>query len=325
MADENKRLIPMTIAHTDDNNWRITVEGENSYFVKGDIEDIKKVCRRIKAKDGENNNKCRSAKVGTYLSMVSNSDNEEHKINVWKSRVPHTAEDFKKLMESKEMKTITLTKNYIVEGVIVPKGTLIEFKEKEITVDDLNSLKNRIDSFVISKGKAPSDLMKEYKSMIKILGDSVVWSDDKEEWILNESLKEKLDFLPAEIWDKAQEITDEHERFEFIKTELNKLGTNYSDDEIEDFINKYKTELTESLKEKEVEGLGDMLDMLEETMNSENYVAKDKIDEILNIASGDEKLLGAWEAMSTADDKTFNKKENAFWTRFDEICKPFKK
>lgn len=325
MADENKRLIPMTIAHTDDNNWRITVEGENSYFVKGDIEDIKKVCRRIKAKDGENNNKCRSAKVGTYLSMVSNSDNEEHKINVWKSRVPHTAEDFKKLMESKEMKTITLTKNYIVEGVIVPKGTLIEFKEKEITVDDLNSLKNRIDSFVISKGKAPSDLMKEYKSMIKILGDSVVWSDDKEEWILNESLKEKLDFLPEEIWNKAQEITDEHERFEFIKTELNKLGTNYSDDEIEDFINKYKTELTESLKEKEVEGLGDMLDMLEETMNSENYVAKDKIDEILNIASGDEKLLGAWEAMSTADDKTFNKKENAFWTRFDEICKPFKK
>lgn len=264
MADENKRLIPMTIAHTDNNNWRITVEGKDSYFVKGDIEDIKKVCRRIKAKDGENNNKCRSAKVGTYLSMVSDSDNKEHKINVWRSKVPYTAEDFKKLMESKEMKTITLTKNYLIEGNIVSKGTII-------------------------------------------------------------SLKEKLDFLPSDIWDKAQEITDEHERFEFIKTELNKFGTNYNDDEIEDFINKYKTELNESLKEKEVEGLADMLDMLEETMNSENYVAKDKIDEILNIASGDEKLLGAWEAMSTADDKTFNKKENAFWTRFDEICKPFKK
>ena len=325
MADENKRLIPMTIAHTDDNNWRITVDSEDSYFVKGDIEDIKKVCRRIKAKDGENNNKCRSAKVGTYLSMISNSNNEEHKINVWKSRVPYTAEDFKKLMESKEMKTITLTKNYIVEGVIVPKGTLIEFKEKEITVDDLNSLKNRIDSFIISKGKAPSDLMKEYKNMIKILGDSVVWSDDKEEWVLNESLKEKLDFLPTDIWKKAKTIEDKHERFEFVKAELNKLGDNYTDDEIENFLSKYETELTESLTEKEVEGLGDMLDMLEETMNSENYVAKDKIDEILNIASGDEKLLGAWEAMSTADDKTFNKKENAFWTRFDEICKPFKK
>ena len=241
MADENKRLIPMTIAHTDDNNWRITVDGENSYFVKGDIEDIKKVCRRIKAKDGENNNKCRSAKVGTYLSMISNSNNEEHKINVWKSRVPYTAEDFKKLMESKEMKTITLTKNYIVEGAILSKGTVI-------------------------------------------------------------TLKEKLDFLPSEIWDKAQEITDEHERFEFIKAELNKLGTKYNDDEIEDFINKYKTELTESLTEKEVEGLGDMLDMLEETMESEDYVAEDKIDEILDIASGDEKLLKAWEAMSTADD-----------------------
>ena len=162
------------------------------------------------------------------------------------------------------MKTITLTKNYLIEGNIISKGTIIE-------------------------------------------------------------LKEKLDFLPSDIWDKAQEITDEHERFEFIKTELNKLGTNYSDDEIEDFINKYKTELTESLTEKEVEGLGDMLDMLEETMESEDYVAKDKIDEILDIASSDEKLLKAWEAMSTADDKTFNKKENAFWTRFDEICKPFKK
>ena len=49
-----------------------------------------------------------------------------------------------------------------------------------------------------------------------------------------------LDFLPADIWDKAQEIEDEHERFEFIKAELNKLGDDYSDDEIEDFINKYK-------------------------------------------------------------------------------------
>ena len=264
MADENKRLIPMTIAHTDDNNWRITVDGEDSYFVKGDIEDIKKVCRRIKAKNGNEYNKCRSAKVGTYLSMISDSDNKEHKINVWRSKVPHTAEEFKKLMESKEMKTITLTKNYLIEGNIVSKGTVV-------------------------------------------------------------TLKEKLDFLPEEIWNKAQEITDEHERFEFIKAELNKLGTNYSDDEIEDFINKYKSNLNESLTEKEVEGLGDMLDMLEETMESEDYVAKDKIDEILDIASGDEKLLKAWEAMSTADDKTFNKKENAFWSRFDEICKPFKK
>ena len=324
--EDTRRLIAISIKKLEDNLWNIKIDGGESYNVEADFDSIKKVLRRIKAKDGVEYGKCRSSKIGTYKSMLGNEDNDDlHKINVWKSKVPHNPQDFKKLMESKEMKTITLTKNYIVEGRIIPKGTQIEVNEKEITVDDLNSLKNRIDSFVISKGKAPSDLMKEYKNMIKILGDSVVWSDDKEEWVLNESLKEKLDFLPADIWKKAQEITDGHERFEFVKTELNKLGGNYSDDEIEDFINKYKTELTESLTEKEVEGLGDMLDMLEETMNSENYVAKDKIDEILNIASGDEKLLGAWEAMSTADDKTFNKKENAFWTRFDEICKPFKK
>ena len=264
MADENKRLIPITIAHTDDNNWRITVDGENSYFVKGDIEDIKKVCRRIKAKDGENNNKCRSAKVGTYLSMISNSNNEEHKINVWKSRVPYTAEDFKKLMESKEMKTITLTKNYLIEGNIVSKGTLI-------------------------------------------------------------TLKEKLDFLPSDIWEKAKTIEDKHERFEFVKAELNKLGDDYTDDEIENFLSKYETELTESLAEKEVDGLGDMLDMLEETLESEDYVAKENFKKVLDIAKKDEELLDAWEAMATADDKTFVKKENDFWNRFDKICKPFKK
>lgn len=266
MADEDtRRLIPISIKKLEDNLWNIKVDASESYNVEGSLDEIKRALRRIKAKDGAEYGKCRSSKKGTYSSMVGEGDDNLHKINVWKSKVPHNPQDFIKLMmESKEMKTITLTKNYLIEGNIVSKGTIIE-------------------------------------------------------------LKEKLDFLPAEIWDKAQEITDEHERFEFVKAELNKLGTNYSDDEIEDFINKYKTELTESLTEKEVEGLGDMLDILEETMESEDKVAKDKIDEILDIASGDEKLLGAWEAMSTADDKTFNKKENTFWSRFDEICKPFKK
>ena len=266
MADEdNRRLIPISIKKLEDNLWNIKIDAGESYNVEGSLDEIKRALRRIKAKDGVEYGKCRSSKRGTYSSMVGEGDDNLHKINVWKSKVPHNPQDFIKLMmENNKMKTITLTKNYLIEGNIVSKGTIIE-------------------------------------------------------------LKEKLDFLPADIWEKAQEITDEHERFEFIKAELNKLGTNYSDDEIEDFINKYKTELTESLTEKEVEGLGDMLDMLEETMESEDYVAKDKIDEILDIASSDEKLLGAWEAMSTADDKTFNKKENAFWTRFDEICKPFKK
>ena len=263
--EDTRRLIAISIKKLENNLWSIDIDGGESYKVEGSFDEIKRALRRIKAKDGEEYGKCRSFKKGTYASMIGDIDNNDlHKINVWKSKVPHSPEDFKKLMESKEMKTITLTKNYLIEGNIVSKGTIIE-------------------------------------------------------------LKEKLDFLPADIWEKAKDISDEHERFEFVKTELNKLGGNYSDDEIEDFINKYKTELTESLTEKEVEGLGDMLDMLEETMESEDYVAKDKIDEILDIASSDEKLLKAWEAMSTADDKTFNKKENAFWTRFDEICKPFKK
>ena len=266
MADEDKRrLIAISIKKLENNLWSIDIDGGESYNVEGSLDEIKRALRRIKAKDGAEYGKCRSSKRGTYSSMVGEGDDNLHKINVWKSKVPHNPQDFIKLMmESKEMKTITLTKNYLIEGNIVSKGTIIE-------------------------------------------------------------LKEKLDFLPADIWEKAKNIADEHERFEFVKTELNKLGGNYSDDEIEDFINKYKTELTESLTEKEVEGLGDMLDMLEETMESEDYVAKDKIDEILDIASSDEKLLKAWEAMSTADDKTFNKKENDFWTRFDEICKPFKK
>ena len=269
MADEDKRrLIAISIKKLENNLWSIDIDGGESYNVEADFDSIKKVLRRIKAKDGCEHGKCRSSKIGTYKSMLGNIDNNDlHKINVWKSKVPHNPQDFIKLMmESKEMKTITLTKNYLIEGNIVSKGTIIE-------------------------------------------------------------LKEKLDFLPSDIWEKAKNISDEHERFEFVKTELNKLGNNYSDDEVEEFLNKYKNDLKESKKsiKEAVEGLGDMLDMLEETMNSENYVAKDKIDEILNIASGDEKLLGAWEAMSTADDKTFNKKENAFWNRFDEICKPFKK
>lgn len=265
MADEDtRRLIPVSIKKLEDNLWNIKIDDGESYNVEGSLDEIKRALRRIKAKDGAEYGKCRSSKKGTYSSMVGEGDDNLHKINVWKSKVPHNPQEFKKLMESKEMKTITLTKNYIVEGKILSKGTVV-------------------------------------------------------------TLKEKLDFLPTDIWEKAKTIEDKHERFEFIKDELNKLGTNYSDDEIEDFINKYKTELTESITEKDVEGLGDMLDMLEETLESEDYVAKENFKKVLDIAKKDEELLDAWEAMATADDKTFVKKENDFWNRFDKICKPFKK
>ena len=264
MAEDNKRLIPMTIKHLDGDKWLISIEGGESYSVKGDFDSIKKACRRIKAKDGENKDKCRSAKVGTYASMISSEDNEEHKINVWKSKVPHSAEEFKKLMESKNMKSITLTKNYLIEGNIIPKGTVLQ-------------------------------------------------------------LKEKLDFLPTDIWQKAKDIEDEHERFEFIKTELNKLGDDYTDDEIEDFLNKYKSNLNESLHLTEEETIADMLDMIEETLKSEDIVDSKDFDKILELAKKDKNLLKAWENLVNADDKSFTTKENAFWKAFDILCKPYKK
>jgi hypothetical protein len=285
--------------------------------------------------------------------MLGNIDNNDlHKINVWKSKVPHNPQEFKNLMESKEMKTIKLTKNYILEGNIIPKGTVVCLQE------------------------------------------------------------EKLDFLPEEIWNKACDIKDEHERFEFVKAELNKLGTNYNDDEIEDFLNKYKNDLKESLKEKNstfdddfswkdwssnntecceklkeilkgmsidevvnylgywwvlenqdgthytfernkfgrilitvdknkttdidfraikkpikeaVEGLDDMIEMIDETLKSENIIAKEDFGKIIELAKKDKALLDAWGAMTKATDKQFNKTETTFWNRFDDICAEFKK
>lgn len=265
MADENnKRLIPMTIRHLQDDMWCITIENGESYNVQGDFDAIRKVCRRLKAKNGDSHNACRSAKVGTYASMISDKDNNEHHINVWKSKVPHTADDFRKLMESKIMtKKITLSKNYLIEGNIFKKGTVVEFKEK-------------------------------------------------------------LDFLPADIWEDAKDIEDEHERFEFIKAELNKLGDDYSDDEIEDFINKYKDELEESKKSISKEDLDDMILVIKETLESEEVIDKKFFDEILKKAEKNKVLTDAWDALLNADEKSFNRKENKFWEIFDDFCKDYK-
>lgn len=264
--EDTRRLIPMSIKHLDGDKWLISIDGGESYSVEGDIDSIKKVCRRIKAKDGENKDKCRSAKVGTYLSMISDNDNEEHKINVWKSKIPHSAEEFCKLMEKKTMKLITLTKPYLVEGNIIPKGTLMRITEG------------------------------------------------------------KIEFLPTEIWDKAKEISDEHERFEFVKAELNKLGDDYTDDDIEDFLNKYKSNLNESKARRFTEEtVEEMIDMLDETIRSEDYVDEKYYDKVLEIAKKDKNLLNAWDVLCNADTKSFNKKENAFWKIFDNLCKPYKK
>ena len=267
MADEDtRRLIPISIKKLEDNLWSIEIDGAESYKVEGDFDSIKRALRRIKGKDGENCGKCKSKKVGTYASMLGELDNNDvHKVNVWKSKVPHSAEEFKNLMESKDMKSITLTKNYLIEGCIVPKGTVLQ-------------------------------------------------------------LKEKLDFLPTDIWQKAKDISDEHERFEFIKAELNKLGDDYSDDEIEDFINKYKTELNESKKTRKIskEDLNDMIMVIKETLEAEKSIDKKFFDEIVEKCKSDKELTTAWDALINADDKTFNKKEDKFWKIFDALCKDYK-
>ena len=265
--EDNRRLIPMRIMHLDGDNWIVSIDGGESYSVKGDIESVKKALRRIKAKDGENKGKCRSSKVGTYLSMISDQGNAEHKINVWKSKVPQNAEEFKKLMECMEMNEIKLTKNYLIEGNIVPKGTVVRFKEAEA-----------------DNGIA---------------------------------------FLPTDVWEKAKEIVDENERFEYVKKEV---GDEFTDEEIKDFLNKYKSKLNKIRRFKRMTGaqLEDLETALRETLELEGLVSKDSIDDVVELAKGDKELLDAWEAVYKSDEKSLEKKENHFWKVFDDICKPFK-
>ena len=263
MAEDTRRLIPISIKKLEDNLWSIDIDGAESYKVEGSFDEIKRALRRIKGKDGENCGKCKSKKVGTYASMLGDIDNDKlHKINVWKSKVPHSASEFKSLMESTNMKTITLSKNYLVEGNIIPKGTKVQFVEK-------------------------------------------------------------LDFLPADIWEKAKDISDEHERFEFIKAELNKLGDDYSDDEIEDFINKYKTELNESKKITK-DDISDMLFLIEDTLKAEKDIDIDTKEDVLEKCENSKELLKAWDNLIKADDSKFNKLENKFWEIFDDLVAEFK-
>ena len=264
MAEDNRRLIPISIKKLEDNLWSIDIDNGESYKVEGDFDSIKRALRRIKGKDGDGHGKCRSSKVGTYASMLGDENSTDlHKVNVWKSKVPHSAEEFKKLMESTNMKTITLTKNYLIEGNVFLKGTRIEFEEK-------------------------------------------------------------LDFLPEDIWNKACEIDDEHERFEFIKAELEKMGNEYSDNEIENFIDKYKNELNESVKKISKEDLEDMVMIVKETLEAEENIDKSLFDDIVKACKENKELVGYWESMLTANDKQFPKLENKFWDLFDSICSKVK-
>ena len=149
--------------------------------------------------------------------------------------MPHSAEEFKKLMEKKGM---ILTKNYLIEGNIISEGSVIRLKEDKIGF---------LPTDVWEKVKTIDDEEKQFEFVKTKLGDE--FTDDEIKDFLNQhkndinkkSLKEdKIGFLPTDIWNKAKEISDEAERFEYIKKEL---GDEFTDDEIKDFLNKYKKEL----------------------------------------------------------------------------------
>ena len=533
--EDNRRLIPMSIKHLDGDNWIISIEGGESYNVKGDIEAIKKACRRIKAKDGEGHGKCRSSKVGTYLSMVSDEDNEAHKINVWKSKVPHSADEFRRLMERSYKDYVRLdgvcddVEFYI--GVYEEKGgslTKEQLKDLEEKLDILwvNNMypytynegvkilnacgyKNNFEFMDIKEKKGmkktpssrydaidPYDNEEDCVELAKLAGieleiknkvmtfkgnkfnQQYIFDNATDAMYLNKNgdlillhqldvdgkgleynmndelgvksnykgmkkitltknyliegevvpkgtvvqLKEKLEFLPTDIWNVAKDM-DESERFEYVKAELKKIGDDSTDEEIKAFLDKYKKDLNESLKEdneeykpyvnvdnlhfgyntkygfiehefsknliiknngkdktfifgqlpskewayvvtdvlkgegglleydvsfkkdvvyyafkdiledngiqeslkESVEGLGDMLDMIEETLKSEDKIDPKNFDKILDIASGDDELLNAWVDWCNASDAKFNKKANKFWEVFDKLCKPYAK
>ena len=321
IMEDTRRLIPMTIRHLEDNMWEVSIENAESYKIEGSLDEIKRALRRIKGKDGSEPGKCRSAKVGTYASMISDQDNNEHKINVWKSKVPHTAEEFKKLMESNG-KIIKLTKNYLIEGNVFPKGTVLKLKEDKIEFlpsdiwDTAKEMENEDDRFDYVKSQIGDeftdeeikDFLNKYKSDLN-----------------KKSLKEEdIGFLPTDVWNKAKEISDENERFEYVKKEV---GSEFSDDEIKSFLNKYKSDLNKkSIKRtiRESDEIDIMIDMLLDTLKSEKYIDEKDFKEVLKIARNSKELVDAWNVAMNADDKTFLKKENKFWDIFDDLCKEFK-
>lgn len=57
--------------------------------------------------------------------------------------------------------------------------------------------------------------------------------------------EESLDFVPADVWEKLKDIEDEAEKLDFLK---NELGDEFSDEEIESFLNQVQSDLNESIE-----------------------------------------------------------------------------
>lgn len=57
--------------------------------------------------------------------------------------------------------------------------------------------------------------------------------------------EESLDFVPVNVWKKLKDIEDEAEKLDFLK---NELGDEFSDEEIESFLNQVQSDLNESIE-----------------------------------------------------------------------------
>jgi hypothetical protein len=111
---DNKRLIPLRIDNIGENKYHVKCN-DTEYNIEGDEKSVRKAIYRIKGKDGDGKAKKRSSKNGTYVSMIGKD------INVWKSKCPKSAEEFKSLMET----TIELEKPYIIEGIKLKENTIM--------------------------------------------------------------------------------------------------------------------------------------------------------------------------------------------------------
>lgn len=96
---EGKRLIPVVIKMKD-NIWNIysTEEGYSRFNCKTTAEKMRTFLLRLKAKDGDGIENCRSSKNNTYMDMLREIDLKgEITLNVWKSKYPKSKEEFEAL------------------------------------------------------------------------------------------------------------------------------------------------------------------------------------------------------------------------------------
>ena len=146
-----------------------------------------------------------------YEVVYDRVENDEYVLGIKIKGVGNTQLRFSSKNEAKELGWITESK----------KSARKSLKESiEDDVDKLNNLKNQINSYAIGRGKVPSSLMKQYKELIKKLGNLVIYSDNEDKWILNESkksakksLKESFEYDGAIPLEELMDILDDEWKY----------------------------------------------------------------------------------------------------------------